>query len=981
MLRRLSCLCLALVLSASVVAAQTADGPATWAPQLSPVADLPVLPLPPLDGPALAEEDALRETQGLPFRFAVPHDLYLTPDTYGRWESLPDGRAVWRLLIQAPGAVHLNLGFGRFALPAGAALHVTSPDGRTGIRPFTAADMDAHGELWTPVVMGDTALVSLVLRPEVEGDFELALTRVGQGYRGYGAKSASYASGSCNVDVVCPEGDDWQLEIASVGVLQINGFLNCSGVMMNDTANSLTPYYLTAAHCGVSAGSAASVVVYWNYENSFCRVPGSAASGGPGDGQLNQFSSGSTWLAGYSPSDFTLVELDDDPDPAWDVAYAGWDRSGADPNAAIAIHHPSTDEKRISFEDDPVSTTSYLGDAVPGDGTHVKVTDWDLGTTEGGSSGSPLFDPDHRVIGQLHGGFASCSSQTADWYGRLSVSWTGGGTASSRLSDWLDPGNTGAITADTISLNTLCSSAGEVSFLAGSYGCDGTLEVEVIDCDLDLDPDSVEVTTLDIDGYAVLCVETGVSTGRFRGQTPLNPPGGGSLGVFGDDGDTLTVSYTDADDGLGGTNVLVTATALVDCTPAVLSGIAAVDVAATTAGVSYSADEPVQVTVRWGTSCGNLTGSASSDGLASAGTVELTGLDDDTSYRFVVDAVDEAGNLVTADNGGTCFGFTTLPARDYFTEEFISDNDLDGLTLQLTPDGSADGYGVCVSPIGALPSDPAGGNVLVLSDDDSEFVPVVPTQTVSLYGVAYNGFHVGSNGYVTFGSGDSDYDESLGEHFALPRVAPLYDDLNPSSAGTVSWRRFGDHVAVTWQDVPEYNTSNQNTFQVQLFYDGRITMSWLDIAAVDGIVGLSDGQGLGADFFERDLSGYGDCGVVCQLDLGFGGPGDGQLAICGDALASGGSADLTLTGGVPGATALLFVGLVFGPTPIKGGVLVPLPEVLQLTLPLDGSGAGELLGLPGGGGPLTVYVQAAWPDGAQLQGAAFSNALQVEFLP
>ncbi len=109
----------------------------------------------------------------------------------------------------------------------------------------------------------------------------------------------------------------------------------------------------------------------------------------------------------------------------------------------MAIHHPSTDEKAISFEDDPTTTTTYLQNAVPGDGSHIRITDWDDGTTEPGSSGSPLYSPDHRIVGQLHGGYASCSSQTSDWYGRLSVSWTHG------LSSYLDPTGTGAMTTDT----------------------------------------------------------------------------------------------------------------------------------------------------------------------------------------------------------------------------------------------------------------------------------------------------------------------------------------------------------------------------------------------------------------------------------------------------------------------------------------------------------------------------------------------------
>jgi PKD repeat protein len=142
------------------------------------------------------------------------------------------------------------------------------------------------------------------------------------------------------------------------------------------------------------------------------------------------------------------VELDDPIDPAFNVYWAGWDRSGFDATNATAIHHPNTDEKRISFEDHPTTITSYLGTSIPGDGTHVRITDWDLGTTEPGSSGSPLFDQNHRIIGQLHGGYAACGNDDSDWYGRFYTSWTGGGSSATRLSDWLDTRNTGQLTLD-----------------------------------------------------------------------------------------------------------------------------------------------------------------------------------------------------------------------------------------------------------------------------------------------------------------------------------------------------------------------------------------------------------------------------------------------------------------------------------------------------------------------------------------------------
>jgi hypothetical protein len=328
------------------------------------------------------------------------------------------------------------------------------------VRPFTAADNEAHGELWTPVVLTDDLVVEVRVPLAELGLLELELTRINQGYRGFGESQVEALSGSCNLDVVCPEGIPWELEIPSVGVISTGGSTFCTGFLVNNVRQDLTPFFMTANHCGIGSGNAASLVVYWNYENSTCRTPGSGASGGAGDGSLSQFNTGSFFRSASSTSDFTLVELDDDPDPSFDVSWAGWSATGADASSAVAIHHPQTQEKRISFENQATTTTSYLSNTVPGNGTHVRVIDWDLGTTEGGSSGSPLFDQNHRVIGQLHGGFASCSSQTSDWYGKFSVSWTGGGSNNNSLRPWLDPDNTGQLTT-----NTLTASCAEPSSL------------------------------------------------------------------------------------------------------------------------------------------------------------------------------------------------------------------------------------------------------------------------------------------------------------------------------------------------------------------------------------------------------------------------------------------------------------------------------------------------------------------------------------
>jgi PKD repeat protein len=133
--------------------------------------------------------------------------------------------------------------------------------------------------------------------------------------------------------------------------------------------------------------------------------------------------------------------LNSTPPASHNVYYAGWDRSGTAPTNQIGIHHPSGDIKKISFDDDPASQANFGGAAC------WHIIDWEDGTTEPGSSGSPLFDQNHRIIGQLFGGSASCSNNVDDYYGRFDISWDGS-SSSNRLRDWLDPQNTGVNTVD-----------------------------------------------------------------------------------------------------------------------------------------------------------------------------------------------------------------------------------------------------------------------------------------------------------------------------------------------------------------------------------------------------------------------------------------------------------------------------------------------------------------------------------------------------
>ena len=181
------------------------------------------------------------------------------------------------------------------------------------------------------------------------------------------------------------------------------------------------------------------------------------------------------------------------------------------------------------------------------------------------------------------------------------------------------------------------------------------------------------------------------------------------------------------------------------------------------------------------------------------------------------------------------------------------------MSVTFTPFEGVDQYRACAEPITALPTDQNTGTTISLGDDDyqSQSTP----QPVLLYGQTYSLLYICSNGRVTFGSGDTDYTETINEHFEIPGISMLWDDLNPNSGGTIRYAQsLGDRVAITFVNIPEYSNTGSNTFQCELFYDGVIRLSWLGVNSNDNIVGLSAGGGTPQGFEEDDLSVADACG-------------------------------------------------------------------------------------------------------------------------
>ena len=405
--------------------------------QTPPAGALPTWTAPPVDVDALRAEDRLVEGLGIvPTRVGFPMKSDIAPDRFGRWEEGAAGERVWRIAVRSPGALWLALGFGTFRVPPGASLVVRDPSGTTVRGPYTAADERRHGQLWPPPVAGDTAIVELHW-PKALGDAtpNVHLGTVSHGYEPWGGigDAPGANAGSCNIDVNCPLGADWQNEKRGVVNLLSGGSGYCTGSLIVTTDRDCRNYVLTANHCVSGASKAASTVFQFNFERPQCNA---------GTPPTDQTLSGSQLVATWSPSDFTLLEMDADPPEAYQAYYNGWSHSASPAAESWCIHHPNNDEKKISYNADPLVDGQNWGP------DHWRVTEWEQGTTEPGSSGSPLFDPAHRIVGQLHGGTASCTSLTYDEFGKLSVSWSGGGTPATRLSDWLDPAGTGKVAED-----------------------------------------------------------------------------------------------------------------------------------------------------------------------------------------------------------------------------------------------------------------------------------------------------------------------------------------------------------------------------------------------------------------------------------------------------------------------------------------------------------------------------------------------------
>jgi hypothetical protein len=404
--------------------------------------------LPNIDVKNLLKEDSLERTQGKPFRFgkAVEVDI----DFIREATKLTIGdSSIFFYRISSKKAYSINLIFDRFSLANNASLEIYNYQKTMIYGPVTSKDNPSNGVFWTDLIKGESIIIQLTV---IGKDTQQTSIHIGKVIHGYQNTFAGFGqSANCNRDIACPEGNLWRNEGNAVAMLLLaNGQRFCTGSLLNNACQDFTPNFLTAFHCLDSDANGALSTNEQNSVNNWVfRFLYESPTCGGGDGATFQSINGSVFRSAFQPSDFALLLLN--ARPTGNVTYAGWSRANIPATSAATIHHPNGDVKKISIDNDALTNVAVLtawGNGV----TCPPNTHWQTifdpaggaivaSTVQPGSSGSPIFDQNRRVVGQLHGDFLNtnndfCTNRRGH-YGRFDVSWNGGGTATTQLGLWL----------------------------------------------------------------------------------------------------------------------------------------------------------------------------------------------------------------------------------------------------------------------------------------------------------------------------------------------------------------------------------------------------------------------------------------------------------------------------------------------------------------------------------------------------------------
>lgn len=405
---------------------------------------IPFFLLPKIDNLLEQKQDSIRNaSSGLKkYYFAKSIETSINIYKYGEWQILPSGDKIWQIKINSENAYGLCLILNDYLLPTGSKLYVYSSDKKQIIGAFTSQNNNDNGILALQDIYSDEVIIEYNEPANVDFKGNFTISSIGHIYKR--TKDGEFGkSASCEVDINCPQGADWQNEkhsVVRIGITEGSNVYYCSGVLINNVKKDGMPYILTANHCINNQTLANNSVFYFNYESPTCKGA---------DGKVYQ-SLSSAWLVATPKDagiDFALLKLKEIPTAEYKPFYVGWDINTNASLYSVVIHHPEGDVKKISIDTDNGTSGSYVSsdtDYLPN--THWNIGNWEVGATEGGSSGAPLFNQKKMLVGTLTGGLAVCGNPVDDYFSKFSAAWATYPNMDEQLKHWLDPDGTDSLT-------------------------------------------------------------------------------------------------------------------------------------------------------------------------------------------------------------------------------------------------------------------------------------------------------------------------------------------------------------------------------------------------------------------------------------------------------------------------------------------------------------------------------------------------------
>ncbi len=402
------------------------------------------------------------------FRFAVNRPLNIDLKQVGEWFIDEGGHYVWAFSIKSPKAYSTSVLFEDYDLSEGAKLFVYGKGQSRGA--LTELNNSPSKILQLAPVEGEQINFLYVAdKGDKSMNLPFRISRLSHGFVDLRSMAAKERFGcdegepyynlwfntleklACADNVIKHEKED--LQARSVVLLVTDGSLMSSAALINNTRNDGTPYVLTASHC---------VNGVFDYPDDLERVKKSVASAvfffgfeSPAPhlnirGSEEKTISGAELVAYNTEADMALLKLTGLPKDqsgkafipdAYNPYFAGWNTSPNPKGPFFNIHHPVATTKRFNLsKDTTIKIIDYSLKNLSFIQKHWLISEWEIGTTDGGSSGSPLFDDQGLVIGALSGGVSQCGSAYNDKYFAICNTWEGD-DAKASLQPWLDPDN------------------------------------------------------------------------------------------------------------------------------------------------------------------------------------------------------------------------------------------------------------------------------------------------------------------------------------------------------------------------------------------------------------------------------------------------------------------------------------------------------------------------------------------------------------